>query len=65
VTGSGQISLPAPLRRRWHVDVVLVIDRGDYAVVRPVPADPIAALRGTHADDGPATDDARAAERAG
>jgi len=64
VTSSGQISLPAPLRRRWQVDVVLVVDRGEYAVVRPVPSDPIAALRGAHAGDGPSTDEARAAERA-
>jgi bifunctional DNA-binding transcriptional regulator/antitoxin component of YhaV-PrlF toxin-antitoxin module len=64
VTSSGQISVPAPLRRRWHTDVVLVIDRGDYAVVRPVPADPITALRSTHASDGLSTDDVRAAERA-
>jgi hypothetical protein len=43
---------------------VLVIDRGGYAVVRPVPTDPIAALRGAHAGDEPSIDDARAAERA-
>jgi len=64
VTGSGQISLPAQLRRRWGASTVLVVDLGDYAIVRPVPADPIAALRGAYAGAGPSTDDTRAAERA-
>ena len=64
VTRNGQISLPAPLRRRWGAGSVLVIDRGDYAIVRPMPADPIAVLRGAHAGPGPSVEDARAAERA-
>jgi bifunctional DNA-binding transcriptional regulator/antitoxin component of YhaV-PrlF toxin-antitoxin module len=63
VTSSGQISLPAQLRRRWGTSSVLVIDRGDYAIVRPMPQDPIGELRGAHAGDGPSTDEARAAER--
>lgn len=63
VTRNGQVSLPAELRRRWGSDVVLVIDRGDYAIVRPIPDDPIAALRGAYAGPGPAVEDVRAAER--
>lgn len=63
VTSSGQVSLPAGLRRRWGTEAVLVIDRGDYAIVRPIPADPITALRGAHAGPGPSTEQARAAER--
>ncbi|WP_167768838.1 AbrB/MazE/SpoVT family DNA-binding domain-containing protein [Nocardia sp. CS682] len=63
VTGNGQISLPADLRRRWGASSVLVIDRGDYAIVRPVPEDPISALLGAHAGPGPDSEDARAAER--
>jgi bifunctional DNA-binding transcriptional regulator/antitoxin component of YhaV-PrlF toxin-antitoxin module len=63
VTASGQVSLPAALRRRWGVDRVLVIDKGAYAIVRPMPADPVAALLGAHRGDGPTSDDARAAER--
>lgn len=63
VTRNGQVSLPAELRHRWSASSVLVIDRGDYAIVRPVPADPLAALRGAHAGPGPSTEDARAAER--
>jgi bifunctional DNA-binding transcriptional regulator/antitoxin component of YhaV-PrlF toxin-antitoxin module len=64
VTSNGQVSLPAELRRRWHAARVLVIDRGDYAIVRPIPDDPVAALRGVHAGPGPTTDETRAAERA-
>lgn len=63
VTRNGQVSLPAELRHRWRAASVLVIDRGDYAIVRPVPADPLAALRGAHAGPGPTLNDARAAER--
>jgi bifunctional DNA-binding transcriptional regulator/antitoxin component of YhaV-PrlF toxin-antitoxin module len=63
VTSSGQVSLPAELRHRWGVGSVLVIDRGDYAIVRPVPDDTIAALRGTHAGPGPTTEQARADDR--
>jgi bifunctional DNA-binding transcriptional regulator/antitoxin component of YhaV-PrlF toxin-antitoxin module len=63
VTSNGQVSLPAALRRRWHVDTVLVIDHGHYAIVRPIPDDPIAALQGAHAGPGPTTEEVRAAER--
>lgn len=61
VTRNGQVSIPAGLRHRWNADFVLVIDCGDYAILRPVPADPIAALRGAHAGPGPAIEQARAA----
>ncbi len=63
VTRSGQVSLPAELRHRWGAESVLVIDRGDYAIVRPVPTDTVAALRGAHSGPGPSTDEVRAAER--
>lgn len=63
VTRNGQVSLPAALRRRWRAGSVLVIDRGDYAIVRPVPDDTIATLRGAHAGPGPETGVARAADR--
>src|SRR5699024_3807152 len=64
VTSNGQVSLPAELRHRWEAPAVLVIDRGDYAIVRPIPADPIAALRGVHAGPGPSVEELRAAGRA-
>lgn len=65
VTSNGQISLPAALRRRWKAGSVLVIDRGDYAIVRPVPDDIVGALRGIHAGPGPTSEQVRADERAG
>lgn len=63
MTRNGQISLPAELRRRWQSGAVLVIDRGSYAIVRPVPDDVVTALRGAHAGPGPTSEQARAAER--
>lgn len=42
----GQVSLPAEIRRRWGAHEVAFEDLGDRAVVRPIPADPIAAARG-------------------
>jgi bifunctional DNA-binding transcriptional regulator/antitoxin component of YhaV-PrlF toxin-antitoxin module len=64
VTRNGQVSLPAELRHRWGVASVLVIDRGEYAIVRPIPQDIVAALRGAHAGPGPSVEATRAAERA-
>jgi bifunctional DNA-binding transcriptional regulator/antitoxin component of YhaV-PrlF toxin-antitoxin module len=64
VTQNGQVSLPAVLRRRWGSGSVLVIDRGDYAIVRPVPPDPVTALRGAYAGAGPSSGEFRAEERA-
>lgn len=63
VTRNGQVSLPAELRHRWQAGSVLVIDRGDYAIVRPVPDDTVTALQGAHAGPGPTSDQARQAER--
>lgn len=63
VTSNGQVSLPAELRHRWRTPAVLVIDKGDYAIVRPIPDDPVTALRGSHAGPGPTSDSARVAER--
>jgi AbrB family looped-hinge helix DNA binding protein len=47
VTTSGQISLPAPVRRRWGTSQVVIEDQGDRVVVRPLPDDPIAAACGS------------------
>lgn len=46
ITTSGQVSIPAAVRRRWGTRRVRVEDLGDYVIVRPVPDDPIAAARG-------------------
>ncbi|MGH3695613.1 MAG: hypothetical protein ACRDRX_16770 [Pseudonocardiaceae bacterium] len=40
-----------------------VIDKGDYAIVRPIPDDPVAALHSSHTDAGPTSELVRAAER--
>jgi bifunctional DNA-binding transcriptional regulator/antitoxin component of YhaV-PrlF toxin-antitoxin module len=64
VSRNGQVSVPAAVRRRWGTSTVLIIDCGDYAIVRPVPDDPVEALRGAYAAPGPATDAARASDRA-
>ncbi len=64
VSRNGQISVPAAVRHRWRARSVLVIDRGDYAIVRPVPDDPVTALEGAHAGPGMTAEDARAGERA-
>ena len=63
VTRNGQISLPAALRRRWGAARVLVVDRGDYALVRPLPDDPVAELRGSIPAEGPSTEELRGEER--
>lgn len=65
VTRNGQVSIPAAMRHRWAAETVLVIDRGDYAIVRPIPDDPVSALRGAHSGPGPASDQVRATEREG
>lgn len=47
ISKGGQISLPASVRRRWHTDRVWIEDTGDALIVRPLPADPIGAARGS------------------
>ena len=64
VSRNGQVSVPAAVRHRWRTRSVLVIDKSDYAIVRPIPDDPITALEGAHAGPGVTTEKARAAERA-
>jgi bifunctional DNA-binding transcriptional regulator/antitoxin component of YhaV-PrlF toxin-antitoxin module len=46
ITRGGQISVPAELRHRWGGSIVTLEDRGDHAVLRPAPDDPITAARG-------------------
>jgi len=64
ITSSGQMSLPAGVRRRWKTSSVVVVDRGDYIVVRPMPADVPAALKGSlPARSRLSAEEMRAAER--
>jgi len=46
ITKGGQVSIPADVRHRWGTNRVLVDDRGDELVFRPLPMDPIGAARG-------------------
>lgn len=64
VTSSGQISLPAEIRRRWETDEVLLIDKGDHVLVRPAPQDAVAQLRGSLPAGAVSADEVRDQERA-
>lgn len=46
ITGAGQVSIPAEVRHRWGTSTVAIEDEGDRIVLRPLPDDPISALRG-------------------
>ncbi|MGI8478998.1 MAG: AbrB/MazE/SpoVT family DNA-binding domain-containing protein [Gaiellaceae bacterium] len=46
ITGAGQVSIPAEVRHRWGTSTVAIEDEGDRIVLRPVPDDPVTALRG-------------------
>ena len=63
ITTGGQVSIPAEVRHRWGTRRVIVEDRGDALVLRPLPADPIGAAIGSLAGAGPTTDEMRAALR--
>ncbi|MBX3030338.1 MAG: AbrB/MazE/SpoVT family DNA-binding domain-containing protein [Chloroflexi bacterium] len=53
------MSIPADIRRRWGTTRVIVEDRGDSLVVRPLPDDPIEAAMGSLAGPGPTSDEMR------
>lgn len=59
VTASGQVSVPAPIRRRWATTRVRIVDRGDHLVVEPEPENPFAGLQGALAGPGPSSDELR------
>jgi len=63
ITTGGQVSIPAEVRHRWGTRRVIVEDRGDALVLRPLPADPIGAAIGSLAGAGLTTDEMRAALR--
>ncbi len=63
VTASGQISLPAEIRRRWAVSRVRLVDHGDHVTLEPIPDDVFAATFGLFAGPGPTTDEMRQMER--
>lgn len=59
ISQGGQVSIPADIRRRWGTTRVIVEDRGDSLVVRPLPDDPIEAAMGSLAGPGPTSDEMR------
>jgi bifunctional DNA-binding transcriptional regulator/antitoxin component of YhaV-PrlF toxin-antitoxin module len=67
VTRSGQISVPAAVRRRWGASFVTAEDCGDHLVLRPAADEPLDEVFGAFADHAAgqgAVDAIRAAERA-
>ena len=68
ISRGGQVSIPAVVRHRWKTDRIMIEDRGDQVIVRPLPDDPIAAARGYlkpfAAEDAITSDEARARTRA-
>lgn len=63
VSRNGQVSIPAATRTRWQADRVVVVDLGDYLVMRPTSTDPVGAVVGKYAGRGPSADAARRRER--
>lgn len=59
ISRGGQVSIPADIRHRWNARRVILVDRGTSLELRPIPDDPIAALRGVLAGRGPTTDEIR------
>ena len=59
VSSNGQVSIPAEARARWMAERVIVVDLGDRVVLRPLPNDPVGALRGKYRGRGPNTSKAR------
>ncbi len=56
ISSNGQVSIPARVRRRWNATRVLVVDKGDRVIVRPVPDDALAAVAGKYAHVTPDSD---------
>ena len=64
ISRSGQIALPASVRRRWATRRVQLVDNGGELVISPVPDDPVAAAAGAlSAWRTPGTDEIRAQAR--
>jgi bifunctional DNA-binding transcriptional regulator/antitoxin component of YhaV-PrlF toxin-antitoxin module len=60
ISRGGQVSIPASVKRRWRTERVVIEDRGDELVVRPLPDDPIGAALSLFPAGGPTTDEIRA-----
>ena len=56
ISKGGQVSIPAPIRKRWETSTLTLEDQGDRIVFAPAPDDPIAAAAGAFAGEGPKLD---------
>jgi bifunctional DNA-binding transcriptional regulator/antitoxin component of YhaV-PrlF toxin-antitoxin module len=52
ISKGGQVSIPAPIRKRWGTTTLTLEDQGDQIVFRPAPDDPIEAAAGAFAGKG-------------
>ena len=52
ISKGGQVSIPAPIRKRWGTTTVMLEDQGEQIVLKPAPDDPIAAAAGAFAGEG-------------
>lgn len=51
ISKGGQVSIPAPIRKRWGTKTITLDDQGDQIVLRPAPDDPIEAAAGAFAGE--------------
>lgn len=63
LTASGQVSLPADVRRRWTTTRLKLTDLGDRIVVEPEPDNPFSKYRGIFAGLAMTSDEMREENR--
>jgi bifunctional DNA-binding transcriptional regulator/antitoxin component of YhaV-PrlF toxin-antitoxin module len=64
ISRGGQVTVPAPVRRRWETERVALEDHGDYLLLRPL-ADPVDGFVGFAGKRGvPTSEQMRARSRA-
>jgi bifunctional DNA-binding transcriptional regulator/antitoxin component of YhaV-PrlF toxin-antitoxin module len=64
ITTSGQVSIPAEIRRRWGVTRLRMVDHGDHVTIEPLPDNPWEASIGAFTNmSGLTVDEARKLER--
>ncbi len=59
ISQGGQVQVPADVRRRWGTRDVVLEERGNSLVIRPVPGDPIGAALASLAGPGPTSEEIR------
>ncbi len=56
ISQGGQVQVPADIRRRWGTREVVLDERGNSLVIRPLPDDPISAALTLLAGPGPSSE---------